>query len=68
VLAPGSQPHRALWDATGAALLLAALIDALPGDGELSLTELVRIAGYPAGADHQNRAQAQPEQTSLPGI
>jgi DNA polymerase III subunit epsilon len=67
-LAPGSQPHRALWDTLGAALLLAALIDALPDGGTLTFTELNRIAGYPGDANHKNLTQAQPEQISLPGI
>jgi DNA polymerase-3 subunit epsilon/exodeoxyribonuclease X len=67
-LAPGSQPHRALWDTLGTALLLAALIDALPGDGTLTTTELNRIAGYPGDATRKNLTQAHPEQTSLPGI
>jgi DNA polymerase III subunit epsilon len=67
-LAPGSQPHRALWDAIGAALILVTLIDALPGDDELTYAELRRIAGYPRDANHKNPTPAQPEQTSLPGI
>src|SRR5713101_3499244 len=67
-LAPGSQPHRALWDTLGAALLLAALIDALPDGGTLTFTELNRVAGYPGDANHKNLTQAQPEQISLPGI
>lgn len=44
-LAPGSRPHRALWDTVGAALLLAALINDLPGGDVLSLTRLQHIAG-----------------------
>lgn len=67
-LAPGSQPHRALWDTIGAALLLTALIDALPDGDKLTFAELNRIAGHPGDANHKNLTQAQAEQTSLPGI
>lgn len=43
--APSSQPHRALWDTIGAALLLNALISDLPNSATLTLTELQHIAG-----------------------
>jgi DNA polymerase III epsilon subunit-like protein len=42
-LAPGSQPHRALWDTTATALLLAALISTGWPTG-LTLGELLDIA------------------------
>ncbi len=45
-LVPDSQPHRALWDTVGTALLLPALIMGLPDDP--TITELLRIAGLPA--------------------
>jgi DNA polymerase-3 subunit epsilon len=48
-LAPDSQPHRALWDATGTALLLATLITQLPGS-EPTLTQLRQIAELPVTA------------------
>jgi hypothetical protein len=61
---PGSSPHRALWDTTGTALLLVKLIEDLSGADELSLTELVRIAGYHASSFPKNSA-SRPEQASL---
>jgi hypothetical protein len=61
---PGSSPHRALWDTTGTALLLVKLIEDLSGADELSLTELVRIAGYHASSFPENSA-SRPEQASL---
>jgi DNA polymerase-3 subunit epsilon len=60
-LVPGSQPHRALWDATGTALLLAALIGDLPG-GEPTLAKLRHIAEPPASG--QDKAAA-PQQATL---
>jgi hypothetical protein len=66
--APPRTAPRALSDTLGAALLLAALIDALPDGGTLTITELNRIAGYPGDANHKDLTQAQPEQISLPGI
>ncbi len=57
-LAPASQPHRALWDTIGTALLLAALISDMPGDDDLSLAELQRIAGVPASPTAPSSAQA----------
>jgi DNA polymerase III epsilon subunit-like protein len=52
--APASQPHRALWDATGAALLLNLLAErsALTADG------LIAIAGIPAHVNTEAEAQA----------
>ena len=52
--APDSQPHRALWDATGAALLLRHLAET----SALSADDLLSIAGIPAnGAVEQVSAQ-----------
>ncbi|MFD9950706.1 3'-5' exonuclease [Nonomuraea sp. NPDC059023] len=44
-LAPKRSPHRALWDAVAAALLLPALVQDLPGGAATTLAELERIAG-----------------------
>jgi hypothetical protein len=60
-LVPGSQPHRALWDATGTALLLAALISDLPG-GEPTLAQLRYIAEPPACGQDKPAA---PQQATL---
>ncbi len=49
-LAPGSQQHRALWDAIGAALLLRALVTTCYPDGA-SIGELLAAAGTET-ADH----------------
>lgn len=46
-LAPGSQPHRALWDTAGAAVLLTTLINDLPTASTLTYSELRHIAGLP---------------------
>lgn len=46
--APHSQPHRALWDAIAAALLLAALLDQAD-PGKRTLAALLKIAGLPVG-------------------
>ncbi|GAA3815172.1 hypothetical protein GCM10022226_39970 [Sphaerisporangium flaviroseum] len=43
-LTSGGQPHRALWDATGAALLLAALIADLPRTTDLTVAGLRQAA------------------------
>ncbi|GAA3844083.1 hypothetical protein GCM10022226_78960 [Sphaerisporangium flaviroseum] len=43
-LTSGGQPHRALWDATGAALLLAALIGDLPRTTDLTVVGLRQAA------------------------
>jgi DNA polymerase III subunit epsilon len=59
-LAPGSQPHRALWDATGTALLLIALIDDLPQTGDVTLARLRHLAGYPGDGNHHGAATRQP--------
>ena len=64
-LAPGSQPHRATWDAIGAALLLARLAADLPGGDQASLADLRQVAGYPVTG---NRAPAEPDQAALPGL
>jgi DNA polymerase III subunit epsilon len=54
-LTPRSQPHRALWDAAGAALLLAALMQDLPGGGTFS--ELRDAAGLTFDDRHNEPAQ-----------
>jgi DNA polymerase-3 subunit epsilon len=66
-LAPGSQPHRALWDATGTALLLAALIADLPETGDVTLARLCHLAEYPDDRNQQSGATRQPwpEQVSF---
>lgn len=65
-LAPDSQPHRALWDTVGAAVLLTALISALPDADTLTFDELRRIAGHPADGNHKTTSAApQRGQTSL---
>ncbi|MQA87243.1 MAG: 3'-5' exonuclease [Streptosporangiales bacterium] len=65
-LAPSSQPHRALWDTIGTALLLTALIDSLPGEDTPNLGELLRLAGLPITNKRLGQAsRAEPEQTSL---
>ena len=65
-LVPDSQPHRALWDTVGTALLVPALIsDSGTGSG-LTLTELLGIAGLPADApDGASAGPAAAEQASL---
>jgi DNA polymerase III epsilon subunit-like protein len=55
-LAPGSQPHRALWDATGTALLLAALIGDLPR-GQPTISQLRETAELAANTSEQRRTQ-----------
>ena len=66
-LVPASGPHRALWDTTGSALLLAKLIEDLPGEDTMSLTELLQIAGHLA-EDAGNAPSPQTQQPSLPDI
>ncbi|MFE0150167.1 3'-5' exonuclease [Nonomuraea sp. NPDC059007] len=46
-LVPKGSPHRALWDAVGAALLLPSLIEDLPGTASPTLEELTAVAGVP---------------------
>ncbi len=60
-LAPDSQPHRALWDATGTALLLTTLISQLPGN-EPSLAQILNLAGIPGSTDATPPA---PQQATL---
>jgi DNA polymerase-3 subunit epsilon len=55
--APGSQPHRALWDTAGAALLLAKLISDLPSGGTPTIDQLQRIAGLPINNDQPGSGQ-----------
>jgi DNA polymerase III subunit epsilon len=60
-LTGGGQPHRALWDATGAALLLPTLIGELLHGAHLSVAGLRRAAGLPL-----NESQADgPEKLNL---
>jgi DNA polymerase III subunit epsilon len=58
-LAPDSRPHRALWDTIGAALLLTALINSLPGSGALGLADLQRLAGLELREPRQRPGRAQ---------
>jgi DNA polymerase-3 subunit epsilon len=44
-LVPHGRPHRALWDAVGAALLLRELVDQLPDKADTTLATLLRVAG-----------------------
>ncbi|YCK40774.1 3'-5' exonuclease [Actinomadura sp. ATCC 39365] len=46
-LVPASRPHRALWDAVGAALLLLSLIEDLPSTTFPTMEELTYLAGVP---------------------
>ncbi|MEU8251662.1 3'-5' exonuclease [Nonomuraea sp. NPDC048916] len=56
-LVPDGQPHRALWDAAGAALLLAELVGRLPDQEGTSLATLTRIAGLPHQPERENDDQ-----------
>lgn len=56
-LAPGSQPHRAAWDATAVALLLTSLIGHLPEPAAVTVHELQRIAGLRAGDTGSDQEQ-----------
>ncbi|MER7128873.1 3'-5' exonuclease [Streptosporangium saharense] len=49
----GSVPHRALWDAVGAALLLGSLLRDIPGGADYTFAQLSAAAGLPdtAGAE-----------------
>jgi DNA polymerase-3 subunit epsilon len=58
-LVPGGQAHRALWDATGAALLLTTLIGDLPGGADLTIAGLQRAAGLPLNASKGNQSGQQ---------
>nr|WP_207229833.1 3'-5' exonuclease [Krasilnikovia cinnamomea] len=63
--APGSRPHRALWDTTAAALLLGALIRR-HFTAEPTLQQLVDVAGIPTETAAAARAAiAAPPQQSL---
>jgi DNA polymerase-3 subunit epsilon/exodeoxyribonuclease X len=65
-LVPDSQPHRALWDTVGAALLLSALIRSSATGSSLTMAELLRIAGLPADPAASTSAEtAKPDQASL---
>lgn len=52
-LAPKRSPHRALWDAIAAALLLPALVQELPRGAAMTLAELERVAGPKQQPDQQ---------------
>ncbi|MFD0885465.1 exonuclease domain-containing protein [Streptosporangium algeriense] len=43
----GSVPHRALWDAVGAALLLGCLLRDIPGGADYTFAQLNTAAGLP---------------------
>ena len=58
-LAKGSQPHRALWDSTGTALLLAELVNELPADPAPGLDDLMNIACYPPPSAHDTTPDSQ---------
>ncbi|GAB3977734.1 hypothetical protein GCM10029978_068350 [Actinoallomurus acanthiterrae] len=60
---PDSQPHRAMWDTLGTALLLSTLIDHQATDHVLSLAELQRLAGIPLANDTTERGG--PEQAPM---
>lgn len=49
----GGQPHRALWDAVGAGLLLGMLIRELPHGDTLTVAGLHNVAGVPLGDAEQ---------------
>jgi DNA polymerase III subunit epsilon len=57
-LARDSQPHRALWDTTGTALLLGALVTALYPDG-VTIDELLTTAGLGAKVADEPNVQGQ---------
>jgi DNA polymerase-3 subunit epsilon len=59
--APGSQPHRALWDTTGAALLLSALIRRQFATRP-TMQQLIAVAGIPSTSPQQ-AAAADPQPT-----
>jgi hypothetical protein len=57
-LARDSQPHRALWDTTGTALLLGALVTAHYPDGA-TIDELLTTAGLDAKANEDAQVQGE---------
>lgn len=63
-LAPGSEPHRALWDAVAAALLLPALI-AQGWPSGISLADLLDIAAIDAAIPDRGTAAKPAPQDSL---
>ncbi|MGP3918266.1 3'-5' exonuclease [Nonomuraea sp. 10N515B] len=58
-LVPTSRPHRALWDAVGAALLLPALVAHLPGKTNPTAQELIDVAGIPVRDKLPHLAEAE---------
>jgi DNA polymerase III subunit epsilon len=63
-LAPGSQPHRALWDAIATALLLPALI-AKAWPGSATIADLLGIAAIDPAPPRQARPRKQAAQGTL---
>jgi hypothetical protein len=65
-MAPGSQPHRALWDTSATALLLTALINSGWPDG-ITLGELLAITALDLVAldDAVQQASQNPAQDTL---
>jgi DNA polymerase III subunit epsilon len=63
-LAPGSEPHRALWDAVAAALLLPALI-AQGWPSGMSLADLLDVAAIDAATPNRGTAAQPTGQDSL---
>ncbi|MGW4639524.1 3'-5' exonuclease [Sphaerisporangium sp. NPDC004334] len=51
-------PHRALWDATGAALLLAELVCRLPRGSALTIARLHHAAGLPLNVESDKTGDA----------
>jgi DNA polymerase III subunit epsilon len=64
-LVPDGQPHRALWDAVGTALLLQALITDTATGTSLTLRELLDIARFPPRAADNSTAEEAPEEAAL---
>ncbi|MFI6907200.1 exonuclease domain-containing protein [Nonomuraea sp. NPDC050394] len=60
-LAPKRSPHRALWDAVAAALLLPALVGKLPRGSAASAAELERVASLPSRPPSASERPLQPK-------
>lgn len=60
--APGSQPHRALWDTTGVAILLPTLIRR-HFTTDPTLEQLTAIAGFPTAPPQPAAVAADPQPT-----
>jgi DNA polymerase III subunit epsilon len=65
--APDSQPHRALWDTVGTALLLPALISDLAPGTTVTLADLITTAGLTveAASAREHKPPPQQEQGTL---